>query len=89
MATMPTPLHLPETPITRELDRILRDTDSGGPGDGLDETVARLCLAGLNVRDIAARLTLYTGKQVSYRSVARWLREARAAMADELDGTAA
>lgn len=67
------PMTLPLTDRTRLLDRILR----AELGDGLDEVVARLRHSGMGVRDIAQRLSAYTGVQVSYRSVARWLAEDR------------
>ncbi len=71
-------LKITATPKARTLDAILRDTDAGGPGDSLDETIARLCTLGWSGRRIAEKLTEWTGVPVSHRSVARWIAEARA-----------
>ncbi len=70
-------MKIPRTDRTLLMDRILR----AELGDGLDEVVARLSKAGLGSRPIAEKLTAYTGVPVSYRSVARWLDEARRAAA--------
>ena len=68
-------MHIPRTDRTLLLDRILRDSERGDLGEGLDAVVAHLRQSGLGARPIAERLTHYTGVPVSYRTVARWLRE--------------